>query len=303
MKDVLIIGAGTAGLTAAIYASRAGLSVTVFEGNMPGGKIVSTPKIENYPGMPGVSGYDYAQALLGQARDFGAEIVYETVRQAELRRDPKVLITAENEYEGKTVIIANGAARKRAGFKGEREFEGRGVSYCATCDGNFFREKKVIVLGGGETAVEDAAYLSELASFVTVVSNSTFEGNEKAERLLSGKENVRLVEYSTVTEVAGEGVLEEAVLKERDGSEERVPADGIFVAVGIAPDNGFMSEEIVLDRNGYIAAGEDTVTAVPGVYAAGDTRRKNLRQLVTAASDGANAAAEAIKYIKNPGKE
>lgn len=299
MKDVLIIGAGTAGLTAAIYARRAGLSVSVFEGNVPGGKIVTAAKIENYPGLPGVSGYDYASALLKQAKDLGAEIIYDSIRGAELKKDPKVLISAKEEYEGKTVIIANGASKKLGGFLGEKEFEGKGVSYCATCDGNFFKGKNVLVIGGGDTALEDAEYLSDIVGHVTIISKDSINGSKMLQEALAKKENITFIENAFVTEVTGSTIVEKAFVKDKLGTVSEISVSGVFVAVGTSPNNSVFENEIVLDKKGYIVAGEDTCTAVPGVFAAGDTRRKVLKQLVTAASDGANAATEALVYIKN----
>lgn len=297
MYDILIIGGGTAGLTCAIYAQRAGLETAVFEGYVPGGKIVNSPKIENYPAAPGISGYVYADTLLGQAEALGTKLIRETVREAELSGDVKRLITASDEYEGKTVVIANGASRKTAGFDGEKRFEGKGVSYCATCDGNFFRKKDVIVLGGGDTALEDASYLSGICGTVYVLTRGKFTGNLVLLDELKSRDNVKLMEDSTVIRAEGESFIEKAVIKTSDGEKE-LDVNGIFVAVGIAPDNAFLEPDIVLDRNGYIVAGEDCRTAVPGVFAAGDTRRKKLRQLVTAAADGAVAATEALMYIR-----
>lgn len=300
MQDILIIGGGTAGLTAAIYARRAGLSCTVFEGGTPGGKIVTSPEVANYPAMPNVSGFDYAMALLKQVQELGAEIVYESVVGAELGGKTKRLRTANGEYEGKAVIIANGAFRKKLGCKGEAEFEGRGVSYCATCDGAFFREKAVAVVGGGDTAFEDAAYLAGICSKVYLIHRGdSFTASEVLQKPVLENKNITVLTNSEVSEISGEGAVSAITVRSRaNGSEAKVAVSAVFVAVGIAPDNAIFGEAVKLDNRGYIIAGEDCLTGTEGVFVAGDTREKELRQLVTAAADGAVAATAAFRYIK-----
>ena len=300
MQDILIIGGGTAGLTAAIYARRAGLSCTVFEGGTPGGKIVASPEVANYPAMPKVSGFDYAMALLKQVQELGAEIVYATVTGAELSGKVKLLHTAESDYEGKTVIIANGASRKRLGCKGEAEFEGRGVSYCATCDGAFFREKTVAIVGGGDTAFEDAAYLAGICSKVYLIHRGDgFTASDVLQKPVLENKKITVLTNSEISEISGENAVSAITVKSRaNGSEAKLAVSAVFVAVGIAPDNAMFGSVLRLDGRGYIIAGEDCLTEAEGVFVAGDTREKELRQLVTAAADGAVAATAAFRYIK-----
>lgn len=300
MQDILIIGGGTAGLTAAIYARRAGLSCTVFEGATPGGKIVASPEVANYPAMPKVSGFDYAMALLKQVQELSAEIVYESVTGADICGKVKRLRTANGEYEGKTVIIANGASRKKLGCKGEAEFEGRGVSYCATCDGAFFRGKAVAVVGGGDTAFEDAAYLAGICSKVYLIHRGdSFTASDVLQKPVLENKNITVLTNSEVSEVSGESSVNTVTVRSRaNGSEAKIAVSAVFVAVGVAPDNAIFGEAVKLDNRGYIIAGEDCLTGTEGVFVAGDTREKQLRQLVTAAADGAVAATAAFRYIK-----
>ena len=299
LKDVLIVGGGTAGLTAAIYAKRAGLSCTVFEQGTPGGKIVSSPKIANYPALPDVSGYDYAMALWEQAKTCDAEFVMERVIGAELSGNVKTLQTANGSYEGKTVVLANGAFRKKLGVKGEKELEGRGVSYCATCDGAFFRGKAVAVVGGGETALEDAAYLAGICETVfLLVREADFSASGELQKPVLNMENVTVLKNTVLEEIKGEKFVTGAQIKNTvTGDTSEISLSAVFVAVGVAPDNSIF-KGLSLDDHGYIAAGEDCRTLIPGVFVAGDTRTKELRQLVTAASDGAVAATAAFRYLK-----
>ena len=301
MQDVLIVGGGTAGLTAAIYARRAGLSCTVFEGGTPGGQIVTSPEVDNYPAMPKVSGFDYAMALLKQVQELDAEIIYESVISAELGGKTKRLCTANGEYEGKSVIIANGVLRRKLGCKGESEFEGKGVSYCATCDGAFFREKAVAVVGGGNTAFEDAEYLAGICSKVYIIHRSDkFRASDALKKAVLENKNVTVLTNSEVSEISGESSVTSLTVRSRaNGSEAKIAVSAVFVAVGMVPDNSIFSATVKLDGQGYIIAGENCLTETEGVFVAGDTREKELRQLVTAASDGAVAAMGAFKYIKN----
>lgn len=301
MEDVLIIGAGTAGLSAAIYAERAGISCRVFEAAAPGGQIVYSPEVENYPALPRVSGADYAMALLNQAEGCGAKIEYSKVVSAEITGKTKKVVTESAEFEGKAVIIANGAERRHLGCKGEEEHIGRGVSYCATCDGAFFRGKVAAVVGGGNTAFEDAEYLAGLCEKVYIIHRrDSFRAHKVLQDSVLKNKKVTVLKNSEITEIIGkEGVSSIKIKNRGTGSETEVPVSAVFVAVGIAPDNGMFSSVLKLDEGGYIVAGEDCKTDVAGVFAAGDTRTKTLRQLVTAASDGAVAATAAFGYIKS----
>ena len=299
MTDVLIIGAGTAGLTAAIYARRAEKTVLVLEANSFGGQIVNTPSIENFPAAPHVSGFDFATRLYEQATALGAEIRFE--KALELRDgDPKTVVTAKNEYVAKTVILATGSKNRKLGLPEEERLTGRGVSYCATCDGHFFRGKTVAVVGGGNTALEDALYLSDMASKVYLIHRrDSFRGEEALANRLKEKENAEFVLNSTVTELIAGAKLEAVRVSSTDGNERVLPVDGLFVAIGRIPENQAFSPPVQLDEAGYVAAGEDCRTNVPGVFVAGDNRTKTVRQLVTAAGDGAVAALEAVKYLNS----
>ena len=299
MTDVLIIGAGTAGLTAAIYARRAEKTVLVLEANSFGGQIVNTPSIENFPAAPHVSGFDFAMRLYEQATALGAEMRFE--KALELRDgDPKTVVTAKNEYEAKTVILATGSKNRKLGLPEEERLTGRGVSYCATCDGHFFRGKTVAVVGGGNTALEDALYLSDMASKVYLIHRrDSFRGEEALANRLKEKENAEFVLNSTVTELIAGAKLEAVRVSGTDGNERVLPVDGLFVAIGRIPENQVFSPPVQLDEAGYVAAGEDCRTNVPGVFVAGDNRTKTVRQLVTAAGDGAVAALEAVKYLNS----
>ena len=232
MKDIIIIGAGTAGLTAAIYGQRAGLSCTVFEKYAPGGQIVNSPTIENYPGMYGVSGYDYSMALFNQAQKLGAEVQFAEVQSVDFSGKTKKVITTAGEFEAKAIIVANGAARRKIGCKGEEEFEGRGVSYCATCDGNFFRGKAVAVVGGGESAFEETEYLSEICDKVYLIHRrDVFSAAKTAVDSVLKKKNVTVLTNSVIEEIKGENAVSSIVLKNRaNGSTAEIPLSAVFVA-------------------------------------------------------------------------
>ncbi len=300
MDDIIIIGAGTAGLTAAIYGQRAGLSCRIFEKYAPGGQIVNSPSIENYPGMYSVSGYDYSMALFEQAQKLGAQIEFAEVTGIDFSGKNKKVITTAGEFEAKAVIIANGAARRKIGCKGEAEFEGRGVSYCATCDGAFFRGKTVAVVGGGESAFEETEYLAGICDKVYLIHRrDVFTAAKTAVDSVLKKENVTVLTNSVIEEIKGENAVSSIILKNRaNQSAAEIPLSAVFVAIGLKPDNGIYSGVLKLDDYGYIDAQEDCKTSAEGVFVAGDTRKKSLRQLVTAASDGAVAANAAADYIR-----
>lgn len=305
MEDIIIIGAGTAGLTAAIYGQRAGLSCRIFEKYAPGGQIVNSPSIENYPGMYGVSGYDYSMALFDQAQKLGAAVEFAEVTGIDFSGEIKKVFTTAGDFEAKAVIIANGAARRKIGCKGEDEFEGRGVSYCATCDGAFFRGKTVAVVGGGESAFEETEYLAEICDKVYLIHRrDVFSAAKTAVDSVLKKKNVTVLTNSVIEEIKGVNAVSSVVLKNRaNQSTVEIPLSAVFVAIGLSPDNGMYKDVLKLDESGYFDADENCGTNIAGVFAAGDTRKKYLRQLVTAASDGAAAATEAANYIrKNFGK-
>ena len=299
MYDCLIIGAGPAGLTAGIYAARAGLKVLVFEELVQGGQVATTPEVDNYPGIKHMSGVDFAMNIYEQAMDLGVELVYERVIGAELKGKIKKLKTTTAEYEAKAVIIANGAKRRKIGCKGEEELTGSGVSYCATCDGAFYKNKITAVVGGGNTALEDAVYLANLCKEVHLIHRrDEFRGSPILVDALKSKENIKIHYNSLVEEIKGEMKVNSVVIKNKvTGEIKEIYIDGIFGAVGLAPENDIFEGQINLDDNGYIISDENCHTNLKGVYAAGDTRTKKLRQIVTAASDGAMAASEMYAEI------
>lgn len=293
MKDVIIIGAGPAGLTAAIYAQRAGKSVLLLEARAYGGQIINTPEIDNYPAMPHVSGFEFAQKLYEQAMSFGAEIVYEAAAAIEDKGSVKAVTTSKNNtYEGKAVIIATGAKNRPMGIAREEDLIGRGVSYCATCDGMFYRKKDVAVFGGGNTAVEDALFLSQYCNKVYVIHRrDQFRADAADVEKLKSRSNVEFVLDSTVTALIGEDKLTAVeVTNKKDGSKSEISVAGLFVAIGQMPDNGAFANVASLDDKGYVDATENCRTRTAGIYTAGDCRTKEIRQLTTAAADGAVAA-------------
>lgn len=298
MYDVLIIGAGPAGLTAAIYACRAEKSTLVLEAKTYGGQIINTPDIANYPVAPGISGFDFATTLYNQAKNLGAEVKFEKVTEVR-DGDVKTVVTPKNTYEAKTVIVATGAENRKLGVEGEDKLIGRGVSYCATCDGNFFRKKVVAVAGGGNTAVEDALYLADLAEKVYLIHRrDAFRADAALVSKLKERENVELVLNANVTKLVYEQRLQGVEVTDKLTGETKVlDVAGLFVAVGQVPENQNFAQLIDLDESGYAIAGEDCLTKVPGIFVAGDNRVKDVRQLITAASDGAVAATAAIKYL------
>lgn len=299
MYDVIIIGAGPAGLSAAIYARRAGQSVLLLEGGVFGGQIVNTPEVENYPGIRSIAGAELAYQLYEHATGLGAELVSERAVSADLVSVPKKVTTESAAYEARAVIVANGAKRRTVGCPGEAEFTGRGVSYCAACDGAFFRGREVAVVGGGNTALEDALYLAALCSRVHLLHRrDAFRGGEILARRVAETSNI-VVHWNTVpAAITGSDRVEGVTLRDTlSGAESALPVSGVFVAIGLAPDNEMFRGQLELDKAGYIVAGEDCRTNIPGVWAAGDTRTKALRQVVTAAADGAvagNSAADRL---------
>ena len=299
MTDVLILGAGPAGLTAAIYARRAGLSATVFDKGFAGGQTIITPEIENYPAIPSISGPEFSQRLYEQAVALGAVFKNEEVRRAQLSGTVKILSTAQNAYEGHAVILAGGVKRRELGCPGEAALAGKGVSYCATCDGAFYRGKQVVLVGGGNTALEDALFLSNLCEKVTLVHRrDRFRGEQHLVDAVLARDNIDVRYASAVTRILGEDHVEAVELTNlASGQFTNVPAAGVFIAIGYAPDSTLIAGQITVDEAGYVVAGEDCRTNLSGVFAAGDGRQKPLRQIVTAAADGAVAAYQAANYL------
>lgn len=290
MYDIIIIGAGPAGLSAAIYGTRAMKKVLVLDGNGYGGQIINSSVVENYPGVYKTTGYEFATILYNQAVSLGAEIKGEEVIEL---LDKNTLKTKENVYRFKTLIIATGLKKRTLGLYGEKELIGRGISYCAVCDGNFFKDQVVAVIGSGATAVEDAIYLSNIASKVYVINRKdVFKCDKMMLNKLIEKENIDIIKNANVTELIGEEKLTSIKLS----TEEILNMSGLFIAIGYKTDNEIFKNFISLDDQGYIIS-EDTKTTVDNIFVAGDTRTKSLRQLITATSDGAVSASEAILYL------
>ena len=299
MYDIIIIGAGPAGLTAAIYGRRANKKVLVLEALTYGGQIVNTTVIDNYPALPHVTGFDFATNLYNQATELGAEIKFEKVINIIVDKEKKV-ITDSNEYLARAIIIATGADRRKLGLVNEDKFTGSGISYCATCDGNFFKDKEVAVNGGGNTALTDALYLADICSKVYLIHRrDEFRGSESLVNEVKKRNNIELVLNSKVTKLNGDNHLTSIEVTNNDGSTRELPISCLFVAIGQVPVTENFVKLIDVDDNGYAIAGEDMKTKVAGLYVAGDVRKKSLRQLATAISDGAIAATEAIHDIQN----
>lgn len=298
MPEIVIVGAGTAGLTAAIYARRAAREVLILEALSYGGQIINTPEIENFPAAPGISGFDYATKLYEQAKSLGAEIRFEKVTGIRDLGEEKEILTAKNAYRARAVILATGSENRRLGLPDEEALTGRGVSYCATCDGAFFRGKKVAVAGGGNTALEDALYLADLCETVYLVHRrSEFRGEAANVAALRARTNVVFCLERTVSRLLADKRLTGVEIVGPQGQKEVLDVSGLFVAVGRVPENAPFASLIDLDEAGYAASGEDCLTRTPGVFVAGDNRRKAVRQLVTAAADGAVAATAAVQYL------
>ena len=300
MTDIIIVGAGPAGLTAAIYARRAAKSVLVLEAASYGGQIINTPDIENYPVAAHISGFDFATKVFEQARELGAEIRFEKVLEIQNSGVEKAVVTKKNVYPCKAVILATGSENRKLGVEKEDALVGRGISYCATCDGAFYLNKAVAVVGGGNTALEDALYLSDIAEKVYLIHRrDQFRGEEATAARLKEKSNVELVLNSVVTKLIAEKRLSGVEVTDKEGRVRTLEVSGLFVAVGRIPENQNFADLVELDEAGYVVAKEDCHTSVPGVFTAGDNRTKEVRQLVTAAADGAVAATEAVKYLNS----
>ncbi len=297
MYDIVIIGAGPAGLTASIYARRSNKKVLVLEAKSYGGQIVNVLEIDNYPVESHISGIDFATKLYNQAKETGAEIKFEKVIKVN-DGDIKEVVTNKDTYKTKTVIIATGAENRKLGLENEKELLGKGVSYCATCDGPFYKKKIVSIIGGGEAAVEEAIYLSDIASKVYLIhrKKELREDIPFVNELLQ-KDNIEVINNSNIIKLNANDKLESIDVRNDDGTVKNIKVDALFVAVGRVPENENFANIVDTDKLGYIVASENCHTSASGIFVAGDTRVKSLRQLVTATSDGAIAATEAIKYI------
>ncbi len=300
LYDIIIIGSGPAGLSAAIYAERAKQNTLVLEqAPMSGGQILNTYEVDNYPGIPGVGGFDLGSKFRAHADGLGCQFVTAQVRELRVEADKKIVITDGETYEAKTLILATGAKHKKLGVAGEEELTGMGVSYCATCDGAFFKGKTTAVVGGGDVALEDALFLSRLCEKVYLIHRrDEFRGAKILQERISQTENIEILWDTVVEEIQGEDMVEKILLynKKKDEKKE-LAVQGVFVAVGIEPNTEICKGIVDLDEAGYVIAAEDGKTNVPGIFAAGDLRTKQLRQVITAASDGANAVTSAERYL------
>ncbi|MBQ9298065.1 MAG: thioredoxin-disulfide reductase [Clostridia bacterium] len=293
MYDIIIVGAGPAGLTAALYALRANKKVLVLEAKTYGGQIINAHKIDNYPGMKGVSGFELATNLYNQVKELGVE--YRTEEVIGIEED-KTVVTQKNKYNAKAIILATGAENRKLGLENEHKYIGRGVSYCATCDGNFYKGKTVAVAGGGNTALEDAIYLANIAEKVYLIHRrDEFRGEAKYVDELKTKENVEFVLNSNVIKINGDSKIESLEVQDKEGKIRTIETNALFIAIGQEPRNEIFKNLINIDRYGYIESEDGVHTNQQGIYVAGDARVKTLRQLVTAMSDGAIAADTAIK--------
>ena len=297
MYDIIIIGAGPSGMSAALYALRANKKVLLLEKECFGGQIINASNIENYPALPNVSGYDFATNLYNQIKSLGVILKYEEVLEV---TDKKEVITTKDTYKGKNIIIATGLKKRKLNLENEDKLLGSGISYCATCDGNFYKNKNVAVVGGGNTALEDALYLSNIASKVYLIHRrDNFRGEKKLISEVKEKNNIKLILNSNITKIIGEYNLNSIEITDNRNNISKLEIDGLFIAIGNIPDNNRFKNIIDLDENGYIIANANLKTKTDNIYVAGDTRVKTLRQLVTATSDGAIAVTEITKEMEN----
>ena len=296
MYDIIIVGAGPAGLTAAIYARRANKKVLVLEANTYGGQIINTNIIENYPVNPGINGFDFATKLYNQTKDLGAEIKFEKV----INITEDEVTTTKETYKTKTIILATGADNRKLKLENEEKLTGKGISYCATCDGAFYKNKKVAVNGGGNTALEDAIYLADIAETVYLIHRrDTFKAEEVLIDKLKEKQNIKTIMNTKITKINGENKLENIEITNENNETTTLEIDALFIAVGQVPETENFKKLININEQGYVIATEDCKTNIKNIFVAGDNRTKQLRQLVTATSDGAVAATQAIKYIND----
>ena len=301
MYDLIIIGSGPAGLSAAVYGRRAGFSTLVIEKNpMSGGQVLNTYEVDNYLGLPGINGFDMGMKFREHAEKMQAEFVEADVTGIRDEGDYKTVQTSEGNYEGKAVIIASGAVHSHLGVPGEEELSGMGVSYCATCDGAFFRGKTVAVVGGGDVAVEDAIFLARACEKVYLIHRrDSLRAARSLQETMLALPNVEVIWDSVVESINGDDMVQSLTLRSKKTNESsELPVQGVFIAVGIRPNSECFVGNIAADEKGYLIAGEDCATSMPGVYAAGDIRTKKLRQIVTAVADGANAVESAQSFLQ-----
>jgi thioredoxin reductase (NADPH) len=300
MHDVIIIGSGSAGYTAAIYACRAGRKTLILAGSIPGGQLMITSDVENFPGFPeGVLGPELMEKLRRQAEKFGPEIIYDDVSFVDFSSRPFKVVAGGKSYEGKSVIIATGANAKWLGLPSETKFRGKGVSSCATCDGFFFKGKDVVTVGGGDTAMEEANFLANITNSVTVVHRrDMLRASKIMQERATANPKIHFIWDSTVKEITGDDKVTGVQLHNlKSGRDSHVKAEGVFVAIGYEPNTDFLKGKVELDSQGYVVTRKDSETSVPGVFAAGDVRDHKYRQAVTAAADGCKAAIDADRFL------
>ena len=299
--DVIIIGGGPAGLSAGLYAGRGKLKTLLIEKETFGGQTATTHEVENYPGVLKVTGPELSEIMREQVENFGVDIVKEGVVEVDFKSDIKVVKTYENEFKAKTVILAMGTKPRLAGFKNENEFRSMGVSYCATCDGAFFEGLDIAVIGGGDSAITEALYLTRFAKTIKIIHRrKEFRAAKSLVKKAEDHEKIEFILDTVVEEAQGDGILENLILRNVINNEKsELTVSGCFVFVGLDPINDIIKDKIDLDDFGYVISGEDMKTNIPGVFVAGDLRQKNLRQIITAASDGAIASIMAEKYLEN----
>ncbi len=298
--DMIIIGGGPAGFTAGIYAKRAGLSVLMFEKTCPGGAVAITSEVCNYPGFQKIGGPELANLMFEHMTSLGVEVLFEEVTSTDFSQKEKVVKTFTGTYYARSVIICLGAATRKLAAEGEKSFVGKGISYCATCDGNLYKDKTVAVVGGGNSALEDAIYMSNIAKKVYLIHRrDEFRGDDILVKDVKKQPNIELVLCSKVNKVEGDGVLNNLVVENiPNKTTSNLGVDGLFVSIGRGPDTEVIDKAVVRNENGYIVSDEKMKTNVDGVFVAGDIRETPLRQIVTACSDGAIAATAAFQYIK-----
>ncbi|WP_105615587.1 thioredoxin-disulfide reductase [Vallitalea okinawensis] len=299
IHDMIIVGSGPAGLTAAIYASRAKLDAIMIDKGMPGGQVLNTYEVDNYPGIPDTTGPELAMKIQEHAMKYDMASVFDEVIDLDLTDKVKKVVTPSNTYYGKTVVVSTGAQWRELGVKGEQEFKGRGVSYCATCDGAFFRDKVVAVVGGGDVAVEDAIYLARFCKKVYLIHR---RDELRAVKVLQHKlfetEGVEIIWDTVLEEIKGDDVVKSINLHNKKTDEDSsIEVDGVFIAVGTIPNSDLLKDKVITDEGGYVVTNEGCETSVPGVFAVGDVRKKLLRQVITAASDGATAVYAAEHHM------
>ena len=300
MFDLIIIGSGPAGLGAAVYGKRAGLSLLVIEKNpMSGGQVLTTYEVDNYLGLPGINGFDMGVKFREHAEKMGVDFKEAEVTDIEVKDNIKIVHTTEGDFESKALILAMGAHHAHLGVNGEEELSGMGVSYCATCDGAFYKNKITAVVGGGDVAAEDAIFLARTCKKVYLIHRrDSLRAAKMLQKQLMALPNVEILWNQIVEKIEGENMVSSLILKDtKSGENSKLEVNGVFIAVGVHPDTEICKDLVACDDRGYVLAGEDCETSVPGVFVAGDARKKPLRQIITAVADGANAASAAAAYV------